>query len=147
MISTSLPEPLCDVYAQIGALTDKNHPKDAAWFARGTRCPGLISGAERLALDGGMLFTTVPEKAMFLWADPSDAGLAVILGYVEPKCQIRGWPIVVRAMNDGCVVTEMMCSICNVERAALVLKSHGDVSVTTLSDALSRRVELLRLER
>lgn len=146
MISPSLPEPLCDVAAQIMALRDRRHPKDAVWLARGTgspQCDDLIV----LRLSDGMLVTTDRGKATRLLADPSDDTLAEILGYDEPKSRIVGMPVVVQALSrDAAVVLEMVASRERLSAALGIANRHGDARVLSVEAALKRRLVLFGME-
>ena len=148
MISSSFPEPLCDVTAQMRALRDPTHPKDAVWLAKGTPVPDRIEGLIGLCSPFGVLLTTSRSKARQFQANPSDETLASILGYVEPKWRIEGMPVMVRARDEkGSVVIEMLSSSRRIEEAIEASILHGEVEVTTLEEALRRRFELCALER
>ena len=148
MISLSLREPLCDVAAQMRALRDSVHPKDAVWLAVGTPVVGRTEGLIGLVSPFGVLLTTSREKARQFQANPSDETLASILGYVEPKWRIEGMPVMVRARDEnGSVVLEMLSSCRRVEDAVEVVKPHGTAEIVTLVEALRRRFELCALER
>ena len=147
MISSSLPEPACDVAAQLRALDDPMHPKDAVWIARGTVMPE-IRGAIVLSTADGVLLTTSRQKAELFTADPSDDTLAVILGYVEPKSRLIGPGLVVQARDaTDSVVLEMGVSLARMPVAIEIAQRYGDVRVVSLPAALIRRLDLLRLEK
>jgi hypothetical protein len=142
MISLSSPEPLCDVAAQVRALLDPAHPKDAVWLARGTVVPGGID-AERVDLPEGVLFTTNQAKARYLRMFPTDEALALVLGYLEPKSTVVCPAVVVRAADEeGSIITEMACNAARIDAATAMLMSHGRVSITDVHSSLARRAEL-----
>ncbi len=147
MISPSIPEPRCDVSAQITALRDPAHPKAAVWLARGTAAPvDLLDGLIMLSLPQGLLLTTDVARARHLAANQSDDGLAVVLGYPEAKSQLVD-PIVIQARDAaGCVVSEMACSAGHAIEAALWAAAHGGVAILTLPEALARRIALCQAE-
>lgn len=143
MISATFPEPLCDVIAQFRAMLDPAHPKDTVWLARGTAAPGAVDMVTSVAVPEGRLFTTDANKARYFLRYPSDETLAVILGYVEPKQEISSEPVVVRAIDgEGRVITEMACGLPNIGLALLALSGHGKAEVTTVANALLRRMRL-----
>ena len=147
MISKTLPEPAVDVAAQMKALRDPTHPKDAVWIAAGTTLLGGIEGLIGMSVPEGVLLTTSHDKAKRFQADPSDETLAEILGYVEPKSVIAGAPYVVQACDqDGAVVLEMAASANTVSAALSIAGRHGEVRVMSLPDALARRIDLWRKE-
>lgn len=147
MISESDPEPLCDVTAQLAALRDPAHPKGAVWLARGTPAPEIVDELIVVHHDAGVLLTLDPEKAERFSADPSDATLADLLEYVEPKGSVAGVPIVVQACTpEGAVVHEMACSLDAFPRAVDIAQRYGAVRAIGLGMALNRRGELCRRE-
>jgi hypothetical protein len=147
MISPSLPEPLCDVLAQFRALADQAHPKDCIWLARGTKVCFGAEPAHRSECADGFFFSTDADKARYFERHPSDETLAALLGYVEPKWRISGYPIVARAVDpDGCVITEMVCSGHRVGEAVDRLRHHGRIELRALGEVLSRRLRLCALE-
>jgi hypothetical protein len=144
MISATLPEPVCDVVAQLRALLDPRHPKDTVWLARGTVAPDAIGGIERVAVADGVLFTASREKARHFRQYPTDETLAEALGYIVPKRYISPPVAVVRAVDgEGRVITEMVCAVADAERALMALYGHGMAEITTVAAALMRRVRLL----
>jgi len=142
MISPSSQEPQCDVLAQIAALRDPDHPKDAVWLARGTPVPAGCSG---ICHPVGVLLTENSRKIHDFLASPDDETLARILGYVEPKSGVSD-PVVVQARIHGRVVTEMACSAHRIDESVAVARRHGKVHVVPLPIALLRRLDLLRVE-
>jgi len=147
VIVSTLPEPAIDVAAQMKALRDPTHPKDAVWIAAGTTLPEGIEGVLGLSVPEGVLLTTSRDKAKRFQADPSDETLADILGYAEPKSVIAGAPYVVQARDEeGAVVLEMAASAHSVTAALSIAGRHGEVRVMSLPDALARRIDLWRKE-
>jgi hypothetical protein len=145
-ISNSCPEPICDVVAQIAALYDPAHPKDAVWLAAGNRVPAT-NGLTVLRLRAGTLLTTSAEKAARLMASPTDETLATILGYLESKRLVVGEPVVVQAVDPhGAVILEMGCSAGLLDRATDVASLYGTVRVTNLDAALRRRIRLAAVD-
>lgn len=147
MISASLPEPLCDVVAQLRALSDPAHPKDCVWLARGTQVRPVAGPAFRSEHRDGVLFAMDMSKVRYFERHPSDETLAVLLGYIEPKWRVSGYPVVARAVDeDDCVVTEMVCSAHRIGEAVEKLRDHGRIEVRALGEVLSRRLRLCALE-
>jgi hypothetical protein len=148
VISPSFPEPLCDVAAQIGALLDRNHPKEAVWLAAGTPCPDVsASGLIAIQVPSGRLLTAKQGIASRFLAAQTDETLASILGYPETKWRVSGVPVVVRARDGrGAVITEMLSSPHLVDIAAAVAAQHGEVEIATICDVLLRRQRLRERE-
>jgi hypothetical protein len=126
-----------DIRAQVGALVDPIHPKDAVFIARGN--------AFVVERDEGLLITTNKAKAdAYRAADPlTDSDLAAILGYPEAKADVMasGGGVVVQALDkDGNVVTEAAASLAGCVRTMQALKDHGRLQVVSPLDALARRV-------
>ncbi len=152
MTDQTMQEPLFDIEAQVEALCDPSHPKDAVWIAGATvipqwlvKCDGLIV----MKWPDGILITTNKDKAECLAADPSDDTRAEVLGYVEPKSKLldRGPIVVVRALNKrGAVVIEMASSVPGMKAAMDIAKEHGEVEIVSLAACGLRRLALLRLE-
>lgn len=145
----TVPEPACDIAAQIAALRDPTHPKDAVWLAGGAGLPLWLKGGDLLVVrfPDGVLITSSQEKVARLGANPNDDTRAEVLGYAEPKSRIAGTPVVVQALNDyGSVVLEMAVSAERVSAAMTIAHEHGELKITSLEDALMRRLVLLGLE-
>lgn len=86
------PEPPNDIAAQIRALSDPNHPKDAVFVANGneTAIPTeLPQNVQAVNSPAGTLLTTDPNKAAYFQSkpNPDDADMAAILGYPVAKSQ------------------------------------------------------------
>lgn len=150
MISPSCPEPARDIAAQLAALRDPLHPKDAVWIAAGTRFAASALGQApfMVARDEGILLTTIGSKARLLRDKPDDASLALILGYLEAKWAVaRDW-LVVRALDrEGCVVLEQAVSADRLIEAQERAKPYGDVELTCIAAVLERRRAMCAAER
>lgn len=148
MITRTMPEPRCDIEAQLRALIDPAHPKDAVWIARGGWWPDLpypeLAIYER---DEGILLTKEPRYVNWLYLVPSDETLAAILGYRQPKSTIEGFGYIVQAYNpEDAVVTEMLVDENHLDEAKRTLEAHGRVIVTDILSALNRRLYLRQAE-
>lgn len=148
MIAPTAPEPLCDVAAQLRALSDVGNPKQAVWLAAGTALPDL-DGFVTADFMAGVLVATNLSPAHRLWAAPTDETLAELLGYPEPKWSLVGKPVAVvqgRNHDDG-VVIEMLSSVSGLRRAAKVALQYAPrLEMLTPEAALARRAELCRRE-
>jgi hypothetical protein len=150
-VSTTLLEPRCDIGAQIKALMDEDHPKEAVFLARGNwsedwSLPNWVFVEHRAE---GTLITTSATMACFYrtMERVTDDDLAVMLGYPETKSQVlaMGSGVVVQALDkDGCVVLEFAASHPGLNSALAVASLQtppgGRVNVTTPEYALARRI-------
>ena len=129
-----------DLRAQVKALVDPSHPKDAVFIARGNAF--VVERAE------GLLITTNRAKAdHYREANPlTDGDLAAILGYPESKdvAMALGDGVVVQALDeDGSVITEAVSSRASCVRTMQALKDHGRLQIVSPLDALARRAREL----
>jgi hypothetical protein len=118
----STPEPRSDVRAQIGAMLDLDHPKDAVFVARGNERAipkNLPRGIAVVRRPEGTLLTVNGNKARFFDKKRriDDGDLARILGYPERKrdvlvAALRGQPVTDYQAHDehGNVVASAMTS-------------------------------------
>ncbi len=146
-----MPEPASDIRAQIDALLDKGHPKDAVFVASGNvdDVPDDIPVQRWWRPLQGLLMTTDYRKLdAFRDEMPDDAGMAAILGYPEPKdaalaaCP-EAWLRVVQACDwQGSVITEALCSPGWLERTQEALEPHGRLRTLTVSEVLARRFSM-----
>jgi hypothetical protein len=119
------PEPASDIAAQVRALLDPEHPKDAVFVAAGNMAALLpvldlvqaAPNAQMVHHPSGTLLTTNSEKAVdFARPGSDDDTVAAILGYPEPKSSLlaammTGEVCVVQARDaDGNVVVEALAS-------------------------------------
>ncbi len=121
-----------DLRAQVNALLDTSHPKDAVFIASGNAYV-----VERLE---GVLITTSKAKAeAYRNAETiTDADLASILGY--PQTKAPGDCVVVQALDKhGSVITEAVSSRASCVQTMQALKDHGRLQVVSPLDALARR--------
>lgn len=133
------PEPMDDILAQLRALQDPNHPKDAVYLAQGTQAPPF--SMQPLQRPGGSLYTNNPQKAQaFMAPELDDDGMAEILGYPQPKSQIGPDGMVVQALSpEGHVVTEAATSPDQLQATQQALSQHGQTRVISPFEAQSRR--------
>jgi len=130
--------------AQTRALLDPRHPKRAMWLSVWTPTPPIRPS---LVLPTGGFYGSVADCRR-LEADPSDEQLAAILGYVEPKSMLRGYPLAVQARDTaGCVISEMLSSPSRLPDAVDALAGHGSIVVVTMEEVLARRLALAVKER
>ena len=81
-----MPEPFCDIYAQVTALRERAHPKTTMFAAPGTEGVTYPRGMVMTDRPWGWLLTPDHETARaFGEAMPDDAAMARLLGYPEPK--------------------------------------------------------------
>jgi hypothetical protein len=117
-VTPSSREPACDILAQIRALLDPSHPKDAIFIAAGNegevpdRLDPSITVVFRLE---GSLLTINRVKAQLFQSKQylADADLAEILGFPENKVDAvaSGAAIAIQARDaDGNVVAEAVTS-------------------------------------
>lgn len=140
---------MVDIRAQLLALRDPRHPKDAVWIAHRTRAPAdLLCGLPAQDFPAGLLVTTRPWKLAV--RAPSDDTLALILGYPESKSALARYAdaaVVVRGLDDkGNVLIEMASSSHLVRLAQIAAARHGCVEITSIAAALARRQRLLQEE-
>lgn len=117
-VTPSTREPACDIAAQISALLDPAHPKDAVFIAAGNEgeIPGdLDQSLMVVARPIGIFLTTNSVKADLFQTKRSlaDADLAHLLGFPETKAKAveSGAPIAFQARDRiGSVVAEAITS-------------------------------------
>jgi hypothetical protein len=149
----TLPEPVADVAAQIGAVADPRSPKTSAFIAKGTKVPRTLPpGVTKASRPEGTLVTSKPQQAkQFAKARAvTDVGMARQLGYPESKRQAiaSGAPRVVQGRTpSGAVAHESVASPGGVRaavRAARAAVPSGRVVVTSPLAALFRRAVMKR---
>jgi hypothetical protein len=149
----TLPEPVADVAAQIGAVADPRSPKSSAFMAKGTKVPRTLpAGLVKATRPEGTLVTKSPAQAkQFAKAKTvTDAGMARQLGYPESKRQAiaSGAPRVVQGRTpSGAVAHESVASPAGVPaaaRAAARAVPGGRVAVMSPLAALFRRAVMKR---
>jgi hypothetical protein len=149
----TLPEPVADVAAQIGAVADPRSPKTSAFMAKGTKVPRTLPpGLVKATRPEGTLVTNSPAQAkQFAKARTvTDGHLAKQLGYPESKRQAiaSGAPRVVQGRTpSGAVAHESVASPGGVPaaaRAAARAVPGGRVVVTSPLAALFRRAVMKR---
>lgn len=156
MIRQQIREPRCDIEAQIAALCDAAHPKDAVFIGIGTPEPYVdVPGVLKIARNEGTLFTTSQAKAArFSKGGISEDDMAEILGYPEPKSSVFASDgcVTIQAMDEnGNVVTEAVASIRNMHRTIAALSTHvpdgGALRAVHVMYALFRRNYLTKEEK
>lgn len=135
------PEPMQDILAQLRALQDPNHPKDAVYLAQGTQAPPF--SMQPLQRPEGSLYTNNPMKAQaFMNPNLDDDGMAEILGYPVPKSQIGPDGMVVQATDPrGNVITEAATSPDRLQDTQQALGQHGQTRVISPYEAQMRRAQ------
>jgi hypothetical protein len=117
-VTPSTREPACDILAQIGALLDQRHPKDAVFIAAGNEkeVPERLDPSIVVVFRSeGSLLTTNGTKAQLFHGKQflTDADLAEILGFPENKVAAAASeaPFAIQARDRaGCVVAEAVTS-------------------------------------
>lgn len=152
MLSQTLREPDEDIEAQIAALCDPTHSKDAMFLAPSNDVPVTLSPDVRVVCRAdGTLLTTDEAKAkrFFESLELSERDMAEILGYPEAKSDVMaaGAGVIVQARNSrGAIVMEAAASFPRLgETVAAVTKQiplGGAIAVISPLEALSRRASL-----
>jgi hypothetical protein len=148
----TLPEPVADVAAQIGAVADPRSPKSSAFMAKGTKVPSTLPpGLVKATRPEGTLVTNSPQQAkQFTKGKMTEAAMAKQLGYPESKRHAiaSGAPRVVQGRTPaGAVAHESVASPGGVPaaaRAAARAVPGGRVVVTSPLAALFRRAVMKR---
>lgn len=131
-----VPEPICDLRAQLQALADPSHPKRCVFVAAGTAYVVIREAGTLITKDLAIaeLFRTTPQI--------TDTIMAAILGYPEDKNGTVN-PVVVQACDRaGSVITEAAASASHVDATVTALLPHGLIRIVSVEDALVRRMEL-----
>ena len=144
MIRLTYPEPRSDLIAQLAALADPAHPKRVMWVAAGGVRLAVPSGLYGLERPEGTLIALDPWAPRWLAADPSEATLAILLGYPEDKDRALREPHqVVQALDPaGAVITESLCRCRALTAAIAALQPHGRIRLTTPDAVIARRCRL-----
>jgi hypothetical protein len=149
----TLPEPVADVAAQIGAVADPRSPKSSAFMAKGTKVPSTLPpGLVKATRPEGTLVTNSPQQAkQFTKGKMTEAAMAKQLGYPESKRHAiasGAAPRVVQGRTpSGAVAHESVASPGGVPaaaRAAARAVPGGRVVVTSPLAALFRRAVMKR---
>jgi hypothetical protein len=140
-------EPARDVAAQLDAVADKKHPKDAAFVARGTPLPAKRPGVT-LTRPEGSLVTTNAAKAKSFAKGTTDAGVGKLLGIPSKDSALKApkKALVVQALDKhGNVVSEAVTSPQTHKQAEKVIGKHvttaGRLHVTSPLRAQVRRAK------
>jgi hypothetical protein len=147
----TLPEPVADVAAQIGAVADPRSPKTSAFMAKGTKVPRTLPpGLVKATRPEGTLVTNSPAQAkQFAKARTvTDGHLAKQLGYPESKRHAiaSGAPRVVQGRTPS-GAHESVASPAGTRaavRAAAAAVPGGRVAVMSPLGALFRRAVMKR---
>ncbi len=144
-----VPEPHCDVRAQIAALVDQRHPKIAVFLVPENRedIPELPASIMRCDRTEGTLLTTDKTRLEIFSRVADDQTMAWILGYPQDKWTAmrtrNGVPVVVQARSpSGAVITEALVSPNKIASTRKVFAAHGDICVVSLGDSILRRLSL-----
>ena len=149
----TLPEPICDLLAQLNAVVDPSHPKASMFIAASNEDadfdpPEDCYYAQR---GEGVLITRHKDAAeRFMAADLTDDGIGEILGYPQPKSEaVASGDVVAIQARDGSghVITEAAISRSRLADALPMFARHagpgGKVWIGSPVEALARR-EVLR---
>lgn len=156
---TPVPEPVCDINAQVAAMLDGGHPKRAVLVVPGNAVPS-VDVAFRIERAAGTLLTNDRARAdAFVEGHADEGAMAWILGYPQDKTAImvecgNNAMFLARAVQardeQGSVVTEAFAAPSGLAMTQEVIGEHvpagGGLMVLTPVDAIVRRV-LLRLLR
>lgn len=155
-----VPEPPGDIRAQLAAVLDPQHAKQACFLvpedAQNLTIPeGGIDGLLVVRRAEGVLVTTDPARAGMFERSATDATMAEILGYPENKDQIVARVPAPPGQHARCVqartltghvVTEACCSGIGLLPTCTELARHvppgGEMIITTPTAAIARRVAL-----
>lgn len=140
-------EPTCDIAAQITALCDMRHPKNAVFLGAGEPTPKVPDYVFVLTRDEGVLLTTDSQKGRLFVSREilTDADMALLLGYPETKadCIANGNYSVVQARDkDGNVIIEALATGRRLGETLDAFARYGHVIVTDPLKAQKRRMEL-----
>ncbi len=151
-IGANFPEPASDIHAQIAALGNPHHPKDAVFVSRGDEGAiphGLPPGIAVIRRPEGVLLTTNRGKAeAFQSPHLTESGMAHILGYAQDKDGMRaaGNAVGVQARDhQGNVITDAAASRDHIGAMVRALAPHaqgGSISITHPSVVIARRAAL-----
>lgn len=150
MLAPTFPEPAGDIAAQLAALRDPVHPRDAVFIA-GWQSPPL-AGVLQIVRTEGTLLTTDADKARAFEAGPVDEDLmARLLGYPISKAAMVGRDgdaFVVQARDAlGRVLWECVAVPEHAARVRAVALDHvaadGAVVDVPLAQAVERRARLI----
>jgi hypothetical protein len=148
-VSITIPEPQCDIDAQLGALLKPDHPKDCVFLALGNDRGDFPANVFVERRPEGSLLTIDAAKAeTFRSADKvTDAMLAKLLDYPCTKTELMDLERVfaVQARDAaGNVIYETVCDDTRYQQAIEIASRHGHLHITTPIAALERRVALLK---
>jgi hypothetical protein len=151
-VTPSTPEPRVDIEAQVRAMRDPKHPKDAVFVAAGNEDAlpaGRARGERRVQTEDGTLLTNNAEKARAFGRGVDDAQMARMLGYPQPKdaAIVPGVSVVQARDRAGAVVSEAVASPDAVGRTAKALKRQmpeGGSVVRGTPQAMQARRQALR---
>lgn len=161
---TPIPEPACDVRAQIAAMLDVDHPKLAVLIVPGNDdlVPDLPTplGVYRVDTPVGVLLTRDAFCAELIAEDHCDLHMAGVLGYPEEKAAVvnacGGRHVhLARAVQardaEGSVVTEAFTSPAGFVRTVNAITEHvpagGSLAILTPIEAIARRLTVRGVER
>jgi hypothetical protein len=163
---TPIPEPAGDIRAQLAAVMDPAHPKQACFVvpADHGQIPYVLNAFIETRPEGTLITTDVKSADWFKIMPNHqvvfDEGMATILGYPQSKPDVvancGGAPIAlaraVQALDaDGYVVTEAFCSPVGLRETSAVLSRHvppgGWLAVLTPVEAIGRRLLLREAEK
>jgi len=161
---TPIPEPACDIRAQIAAMLDVSHPKQAVLIVPGNEdlLPDLPTplGVYRVDTPAGVLLTRSMWRAGAVENAPTDKVMAWVLGYPEDKDAVVAAccgnhvhdAIAVQARDiEGSVIIEAFASPGMRQHTVDTLLPHvpegGALVIMTPISAISRRIALREAER
>ncbi len=159
---TPIPEPACDIRAQIAAMLDDGHPKLAVLLVSGNEdlVPDLSPEIQRVDSSGGILLTRDGFCASMIRDGFDDLKMASILGYPEDKAlvvercggeHVRLARAVQARDGEGSVVTEAFASPEGLDMAIEAMTGHvtrgGYLAILTPTEAIARRIILRAAER
>jgi hypothetical protein len=148
-------EPAGDIAAQIAAMVEPGHPKDAVFVARGTGMPQTIpSGVTVIVKKDGTYLTTNPQKAASIRGlkKITDKQRAAFLDIPESKSEVAtgpGLPVAVSAKDAaGNVVAQAATPLAGPNTAAVAAQTPpgGVTDVQTIPDALAERQAKVQTE-
>lgn len=158
------PEPPGDIRAQLAAVLDPAHPKQACFMvpedARNLTIPegGLPPGIFTVRREDGVLLTTDRHRARMFEQSADDITMAQILGYPEDKDTVlkrcpRAPGHTARAVqartHSGHVVTEALCSGVGLLPTVAEMQRHvppgGRLVILSPTASIARRIALRRI--
>lgn len=151
MIPATIPEPRCDIEAQVAAVANPMSPKVAAFIASGSPLVDIPDNLFVGRRSDGVLISRDSSIAEWFSSAPdvTPSDMAMVLGYPEPNDAVEasGSAVAVQALDEnGNVVMESASTIPMAKRTSEIYQPFGTVVILPMADALARRREKVSQE-